>query len=78
MAISLQSYLKNVWAIQKEIKRCIPKGGMPHAPKAYKKIEEKRCIPKEGYATCPQGMSKKREEKKYSPYQKYTREREIT
>ena len=63
--ISLQSYHHNVWAIQKEIKRCIPKGGMPHAPKAYKKNKRKRKMHTQiRYATCPQGMSKKRRKEK--------------
>ena len=42
-----QIYAKDMGAMQKENKRCIPKEGMPHAS-ACKKKEDKRCIPKEG------------------------------
>ena len=42
-----KDYHHNVWAIQKEIKRCIPKEGMPHAHKACQKKEKiKDAYPK--------------------------------
>ena len=43
-----QKYAKDLGAMQKENKRCIPKEGMPHASACQKKRENKRCIPKEG------------------------------
>ena len=78
MFISLQSYHHNVWAIQKEIKRCIPKEGMPYAHKTCQKKREKRCIPKEGMPHTHKVCQKKRERKrKYSPYQKHYKGKRI-
>jgi len=78
MFISLQSYHHNVWAIQKEIKRCIPKEGMPHAHKACQK-KEKRCIPKEGMPHTHKVCQKKEREKKenIAHTKNITREREF-
>ena len=57
-----------IWAIQKEIKRYIPKGGMPHAQKAWQK-EKKKKKRKDAYPKKVCHMStrpvKKREDKKY-------------
>ena len=62
MFISLQSYHHNVWAIQKEIKRCIPKEGMPHAHKAcQKKRERKDAYPKKVRHMPTRRVKKKRE-----------------
>ena len=72
MFISLQSYHHDVWAIQKEIKRCIPKEGMPHAHKAcQKKRERKDAYPKKVCHTPTRCVKKKERKRKYSPYQKY-------
>ena len=43
-----QKYAKDIGAMQKENKRCIPKEGVPHASACQKKGKNKRCIPKEG------------------------------
>ena len=62
--------------MQKENKRCLPKGGRPHAQGVCQKKdrEEKRCIPKEGMPHACKGMSKKKKREK-SP-QLITKEKE--
>ena len=54
--------------MQKEIKRCIPKEGMPHASACQKKERKgnKRCIPKEGMPHAS-ACRKKREQKDVYP-----------
>ena len=64
MFISLQSYLHDVWAIQKEIKDAYPKK-VCHMPTRHVKKKEKgeKMHTQRRYATCPQGVSKKIKEK---------------
>ena len=60
--------------MQKEIKRCIPKEGMPHASACQKKKKRKKKMhTQRRYATCL-GMSKKRE--KIAPYPKRKKKRD--
>ena len=62
-----QIYAKDMGAMQKENKRCVPKEGMPHVS-ACKKKRIKRCIPKEG---MPHAQAcQKKEEEKIAPYPK--------
>jgi len=57
--ISLQSYLHDVWTIQKEIKDAYPKK-ICHMSK---KRKEKRCITKEGIPHAHKACKKKIKEK---------------
>ena len=57
----------------KRNKRCIPKEGMTHAHKAYKK----KMHTQRRYATHPQGASKKGKMREYSPYRKLYKEKRI-
>ena len=65
-----------MWAIQKEIKDAYPKK-VCHMPTRH---DKKKMHTQRRYATHPQGVTKKRErerERKYSPYQKYYKEKRI-
>ena len=67
MFISLQSYLHDVWAIQKEIKDAYPKK-VCHMPTRHVKERERerenKMHTQRRYATCPQGVSKKKKKEK--------------